>query len=281
VAKPAAALALVLGLGYPPRMAVSAAVSLAQIGEFSFILAGLARELHLLPEDGAQVLVAVSILSISLNPLLYRQVGTVERLAMARPRLWSWLNRHASRGGAHALPALSPAKHRAVVVGYGPVGRTVARLLRESDIEPVIIEMNLDTVRVLRAQGMAALYGDARHADILLAAGIDQAVGLVLSASGMEGSGEVIRQACLLNPGIRVVARTAYLRQAAALQRAGAHAVFSGEGEVALTLTEFILRELGATPEQIERERQRIREELFEASSPADPPPSSPSHPLA
>jgi len=120
-------------------------------------------------------------------------------------------------------------------------------------------------VRALRAQGIPALYGDARHPDILRAAGVEKAVGLVLSASGMVGSGEIIRHATHLNPGIRVVARTAYLREAAALQKAGAHAVFSGEGEVALALTGFLLGELGATPEQIERERGRIREELFGA----------------
>ena len=263
VGKPLAALGLVLSKGLPPRMALATAVSLAQIGEFSFILAGLVRDLHLLPVAGSQVLVAASIVSISLNPLLYRQVGAMERWSMARPRLWAWLNRRQTHHPDASVPAPSPSVHRALVVGYGPVGRTVARLLRDSDIEPVIIEMNLDTVRALRAQGIPSLYGDARHPDILRAAGVEKAVGLVLSASGMVGSGEIIRQATQLNPGIRVVARTAYLREAAALQKAGAHAVFSGEGEVALTLTGFLLGELGATPEQIERERGRIREELF------------------
>lgn len=91
----------------------------------------------------------------------------------------------------------------------------------------------------------------------------EQAVTLILSASGMQGSEEVIRLTRELNPRIRVFARTAYLREIPALRRAGADTVIAGEGEVALAITEFILRQLGATSEQIDRERERIRTELF------------------
>jgi len=141
----------------------------------------------------------------------------------------------------------------------------VARLLRENDVEPTIIEMNLETVRRLREQGMTAIYGDASHYETLKAAEVKNAVSFIISTAGMRGSAEMIRQAKELNPKIRVLVRSSYLRELAALQQAGADAVFSGEGEVALTMMEFILRQLGATPEQIDRERDRIREDLFGA----------------
>ena len=86
---------------------------------------------------------------------------------------------------------------------------------------------------------------------------------LILSTAGMPGSQEMIRLAKELNPAIRVFARSVHLREASALSQAGADAVFSGEGEVALSMTEFMLRQVGATPEQIDRERDRIRRELF------------------
>ena len=101
-----------------------------------------------------------------------------------------------------------------------------------------------------------------RVTDTLKEAGVDRAGSLILSSSGMIGSAEVIRLARELNPAIRVLARSAYVRDLPALQKAGSEVVISGEGEVALALTEAILRRLGATPEQIDRERERVRIDL-------------------
>jgi monovalent cation:H+ antiporter-2, CPA2 family len=153
--------------------------------------------------------------------------------------------------------------HHAVVIGYGPVGQTVARLLRENEIESTIIELNMETVRRLNAQGVAAVYGDASRAETLKGAGIEQSRSLILSASDMNNSEEVIRVARELNPKVRILARAVYARQIPALRQAGADTVFSAEGEVALAMTEAILRGLGATPEQVDRERERVHADLF------------------
>jgi monovalent cation:H+ antiporter-2, CPA2 family len=115
----------------------------------------------------------------------------------------------------------------------------------------------------LRAEGIQAVYGDASRRETLANAGAKQAISLVLSTAGMPGSQELIRLVRELNPRVRVFARSIHLREAAAMRRAGADVVFSGEGEVALAMTEFMLRQLGATPEQMDRERDRIRHELF------------------
>lgn len=265
--KPLAALAIVLALKYPLRVALAVAVALAQIGEFSFILAALGRDLGILSEQGTNALIAAAIVSISLNPLLYRLIDTIEDRAKRAPRLWRWLN--ANRRADWPRPALAgtaeefPPQSRAVLVGYGPVGRTLVRLLHENGVEPTIIELNLETVRRLREDGLRAVYGDATHKETVLEAGTKHAVALILSSSGMRGSEEVIRVAREVNSGIRVFARADHLREVPALRRAGADVVFTGEGEVALAMTAFILRQLGASDEQIDRERDRIRTELF------------------
>jgi K+:H+ antiporter len=267
VGKPLAALIIVWFLRSPLRTGISVAVALAQIGEFSFILATAARDLGLLPDPAHNALVAASILSISLNPLLYRLIDGFERKLKTRPVLWRVLNARANgmQPGDASKAAEPPyaKKPVAIVVGYGPVGRTLTRLLRESDIEPVVIELNLDTFKELKAEGIQAVYGDASQQDTLSHAAVQKATSLILSTAGMPGSQEMIRLAKELNPGIRVFARSVHLREASSLRQAGADTVFSGEGEVALSMTEFMLRQVGATPEQIDRERDRIRRELF------------------
>jgi CPA2 family monovalent cation:H+ antiporter-2 len=156
-----------------------------------------------------------------------------------------------------------------VVIGYGPVGRTLTRLLRDNGIEPTIVELNLESVRRLREEGVSAVYGDASHKQTLTNAGAAAAASIILSASDLPNAAEVIRLARELNPKIHVLARTSYLRDAETLRRAGANEVFSGEGEVALSMTKFILRDLGATPEQIDQARERLRTELVGKNSSA------------
>src|SRR5262249_43345913 len=132
--------------------------------------------------------------------------------------------------------------------------------------ELVIIELNVNVVRELTSRGIRAIYGDATHRDTLEQAGLDKAVALVLSSSSMYGTSEVIRLARELNPKLVIFARSSYLSELPELHKAGAGIVFSGEGEVALAMTEFLLRQLGATPEQVDRERARIRSEFFGGS---------------
>jgi monovalent cation:H+ antiporter-2, CPA2 family len=266
IAKPMAALGIVLLLKHPLRVGLSVAMALAQIGEFSFILATVGKQLGLLTDPANNALIVAAIVSISLNPLIYRFVDALEsriqRYSHLRERPASSLTSPSVDSGVRETPA-----YRAIVVGYGPVGQTVTKLLRESEIEPTIIELNLDTVRRLKTEGIPAIYGDTSHRETLVKAGVESAMSLILSAAGMPNSQEVIRLAKEANPHIQVFARSVHLREATVLRQAGADVVFSGEGEVALAMTEFMLRQVGATPEQIDLERNRIRRELFDASS--------------
>ena len=257
VGKPLAAVAIVLGLGYPRRVALPVAVALAQIGEFSFILASLGSQLGVMPADAVNTLVATAIVSITLNPLLYRSIDLFERwLGLLFPAA-ALPNDERGADNAQTPEDQSPSR-RAIVVGYGPVGETVTELLLDNGIEPTVIELNLDTVRRLKVFDVRAIYGDASRPEVLVQAGVARAANLILTSGAGSLDEEIIRRAKELNPGIHVLARTQYVRELPKLQRAGAEDVFAAEGEVALAFAMRILERLGAGGEQIDRERQRV-----------------------
>ncbi len=286
VGKPLAALLVVLVLGHPLRKAVSVAVALAQIGEFSFILASMGTALGVLPPEAGNAMVVAAVLSITINPMLYKGIDPLMK-ALARRGIGV-----ARAGGDGDTPVPPPGDnaHRVVLIGYGPVGRAIARILRDNDMDVVVVEMNIDTVRELRelreqaareagegeggdadgtahaphdshdGHGLAAVHGDATQAEILRHAGLEQAEALIISTA-IAPAREIIEVARGVNPRARILIHTTYLREAEALRAGGAEVVFSGEGAVALSLSTFLLRELGATDEQVDAERRRIREE--------------------
>ena len=256
IGKPVVALILALLWGYPAGVGLRIAVALAQIGEFSFIVAAVGDQLGMVSPDVRNTLIATAIVSIAANPLLYRAIPTMER----------WFPARRTRSDLETTtdaPADRDPRHRAVIIGYGPVGRTVARLLRENGITPTIIDLNIDTVRELRDQGQPAIYGDATLRETLISAGVPGSGSIVLSIAGLPGANEVIRASRELNPAILILARTAYIRELVALKQAGATQVYAGESEVALAFSEAILHRLGATPEQIDRERARVHSEIL------------------
>jgi CPA2 family monovalent cation:H+ antiporter-2 len=209
-----------------------------------------------LPPEATQVLVISAIVSITLNSFLFRGIEP----------LLQWLGGRKLSGHSMAPPEMLAA-HRGdepstIVVGYGPVGRMVTRLLRENHIEVVVIELNYQTVQLLHSQRVRAVHGDAANSEILLQAGMQHARSLIFTASGTPPEA-VIRMAKELNPDAIVLARSAYVAEAEQLRNAGAHIIVTAEAEVALAMTERVLVGLGATPEQLDRERSRVRRSLF------------------
>jgi CPA2 family monovalent cation:H+ antiporter-2 len=200
--------------------------------------------------------VGTAILSIAVNPFLFRLADAIESRTPRRPR---------ARPSEKCEPAENrqvPAVSRAVVVGYGPVGRTVTRILAENAIATTVIEMNIDTVRALRESGIEAVYGDATNETVLQGAGLADAHSLLISVADMSGAEETLRIAKRLNPTIQILARASYVRGVPRLRAAGAHDVFSGEAEVAFAFAATMLDRLGATAEQLDRERARVHAEL-------------------
>jgi CPA2 family monovalent cation:H+ antiporter-2 len=250
VVKPLSAFVTVRALGTPSSTAVPVAAAFSQVGEFSFILGAVARELRLIDDTGWNALVAASIISIALNPSIYR-----------------WARRAATP--ALALKTTTTERppvdaNRCVLVGYGPVGTIVHRLLADRGTDVTVIDFNLRTVRELRARHVKAIYGDVLRSGTLDEAGVARAGSLVLSAD-VEDAPEIVRQARLLNPALRVMARCAHLRDAAALRRAGADVVAAGEAEVGVALAEAVTAPDGLDPVTAAAQRVLLRERLYAA----------------
>jgi CPA2 family monovalent cation:H+ antiporter-2 len=252
IGKPLVAFLVVRLLRYPLKVALAVAVALGQIGEFSFIVAALGRQLGVLPESASQAIVVTAIVSITLNPLLYRLIDPAARRLARTPRATGDddLSRDTGNNG-----------DRAIVVGYGPVGRVVMRVLSEHGFSPVVIELNHETVARVKSEGSHAIYGDASQREILECAGIRTARALILTADG-SATDATVRAARELNPNVFVMARAAFASQLPSLERAGSTIALASEVEVALSMTSHLLRRLGATPEQLDSERQRARVEL-------------------
>jgi CPA2 family monovalent cation:H+ antiporter-2 len=246
--KPLAAMLVVRVLGRPMPTAIAVGAALSQVGEFSFILGSAAKNLGVIDESGWNALIGASIISIALNPTIYR------------------LARRFS-GGAHPLVPATDSREpvdrrRCILVGYGPVGRTVHRIVTGYDADVTVIELNLDTVRKLRADGEKAIYGDVLRPGTLEEAGIATAGSLILSVE-IEDAAELIRQARAANPELRVLARCAHLRDAPALRKAGA-TVVAGEAEVAIALAQVVNERAGSPRTGSAPPAEAMRERLYE-----------------
>lgn len=272
IAKPLAALGIVLALGYSVRTGLVVALALAQIGEFSFILADLARILQILPAEVQSLLVTSALISISLNPLLFNAIAPLEHWLLKRPRLGTFLNRRAN-GRAEAFnfekaygeDENGKTLKGAIIVGYGPIGRTASRILEDFGVQPVIIDLNLDTVRSLAAAGKPVVYGDGAQQEILKRAGIEGASFLLVTIPEQDSKTAIIMTARNLNPDIKILTRSRYLREKLWLEKVGATTVCSEEAEVALSLARLLLEEMGASEEKIKEEVQKVRETKLEA----------------
>ena len=251
--KPVTGYIVIRLLRRPARLGVVVGGVLAQIGEFSFILSTLAASTYgVLPLYVANVITGAAIISITLNAALFRYV----------PKLIHLLEKNApvpADAAAH-VPEPSEDKHRVIVVGYGPSGQIMTALLRKYDVEVVVLEMNIDTVSRLHKEGILALHGDARLRHILKLAGVEHAQAIMVTAAAAPAK-EIAAAARSLNKGINVMAYTTYMSQAQEL-RIGGNSVFSGEEEVALSMSSALLRKLGATDEQVNRERIATRRQL-------------------
>ena len=254
VVKPAGALLMTTLFRKPAKLSFPVAASLAQVGEFSFILAAMGINLGLFDQRVNNALIPAAIISITLNPMLYRKAGELARRLEARAR------------GANAAEAclMAPGegeRARVLVVGYGPVGRSCCRILRDGGVSPVVVEMNIDTVRQLRAEGLPVVHGDAMQAEVLREAGLEKAEALLLTSPSIPAR-EVTPIALAVNPQVRILAHTAFVSEAQPLREQGAAAVFCGEREVALAMSEYLLRSVGAPEAYVQSELERVREKL-------------------
>jgi CPA2 family monovalent cation:H+ antiporter-2 len=237
--KSLAAAALVLLLRYPLNTALTVAVSLAQIGEFSFILVGLALSLGLVPPEAASLVVAGAIVSIALNPLLFGLVDPLRRWALKRSAMArQWEQRDDPLA---VLPDSTPSAHlsgQVVLVGHGALGQAVAAAL--GDRPMVVIDRDRGVVEALRAQGRAAVLGDASEAMTLVQAHIARAQWLVLALSDVRGVPPLLDLARQLNADLRCVVLAHTDEEAGWLRAAGVSDVLRSHQALARALVDAV-----------------------------------------
>jgi CPA2 family monovalent cation:H+ antiporter-2 len=246
VGKTLAAIALVLAFRYPLNTALTVGASLAQIGEFSFILAGLGVALGLLPVEGQSLILAGALISIALNALVFATIEPAQRWIRARSALARQLER--SDDPLAELPTTvqqSKLTGQVVLVGYGRVGRHIAEALERQGIPYVVAEQNRELVEQLRARDVPAVSGDASDAAVLIQAHVARAGMLVIATPDTFDVRKMVSIARKLNPGIVTVLRTHNAVEAKLLGTDTQSMVFVGEHELAKGMTRYILSRRG------------------------------------
>jgi monovalent cation:H+ antiporter-2, CPA2 family len=242
IGKSLAAFPLVLVFRYPLNTALTVSASLAQIGEFSFILAGLGISLGLLPTEAQSLILAGAVISIALNPLVFNAIEPLQ----------AWIRSNSRRARALERPGdplaelprsvdINRLTGHVLLVGYGRVGRRIGEALTQRGVPIVVAEQNREIVERLRELGIPAVSGDASDPAVLIQAHIVRAHMLVIAAPDTFRARKMLEIARTLNPDVETVVRTHSDEEAALLQKEKAGKVFFGEHELALGMTRYVL----------------------------------------
>lgn len=241
--KTLAALAIVLAFRYPLNTALTVAASLAQIGEFSFILAGLGQALGLMSAEGMSLVLAGALISIGLNPLMFSVIEPLRRRVLGMSSVARQLEQ---RDDPYAeLPTNTERKYlerQAVLVGYGRVGQRIAENLLQRGIPFVVAEQNRELVETLRERGVPAVSGDAAEPSVLIQAHVAAASMLVVATPDPIDVRKIVATARALNPDIDIVLRTHSEVESELLRREKLGTVFLGEEELARSMAGHVLR---------------------------------------
>jgi len=246
VGKTVAAFLLVLGFRYPLNTALTVSASLAQIGEFSFILARLGVDLKLLPPEGESLVLAGALISIALNPVVFNAVEPIQSWVRSRSRIARAMELPDDPLGQ--LPAsvdVSRLMGHVLLVGYGRVGRRIGEALIERGVPIVVAEENREIVQELRDRGIPAVSGDASEPAVLIQAHVARAGMLVIATPDAFRARKMLEIAAALRPDPVTVVRTHSEEEAALLAKENAAKVFFGEYELALAMTRHVLERIG------------------------------------
>lgn len=259
VAKPVVAIVIVAAFGYPIRTGLTVAAGLAQIGEFSFILGTVGMSLGLLPAEGIQLIVAGAVVSIALNPLLFRLIDPLEEYVRRHDRIHAIFERRGDLG--RLVPeAGEPLRRHAILAGYGRVGRTIASVFERRGYHYVVISQDRHAIEDLRRRGVPALYGDAARPELLEHAGIRLARMLVVAISDRHATRLIVERARAANPSIDLIVRTHSDHEAARLRGIGGNVqAVHGERELSVQMARYSLRRFGVSGAEAEAIAQGLR----------------------
>jgi CPA2 family monovalent cation:H+ antiporter-2 len=240
--KSVAALAIVLGARYPLNTALTVSAGLAQVGEFSFILAGLGTALGLLPVEGQSLILAGALISIALNPLLFDAIEPVQGWIRSRSRLARAME--LPDDPLAQIPTTVSQQRltgHVLLVGYGRVGSRIGEALLDRGVPLIVAEQNREIVERLRERGLLAVSGDASDAAVLVQAHVARARMLIVAVPDAVGARRMVEIARTLNPGVETVIRVHSDEEAALLRAEHAGMVFIGEQELAAGMTRYVL----------------------------------------
>ena len=237
VGKSIAAFGIVRAFGYSTATALTISASLAQIGEFSFILAGLGVGLALLPEEGRDLILVGAIISILLNPLLFNAIDRM--LHKKEPADQSAATAEESDTPRESVRPATLTNH-VVLVGHGRVGSAISDVLAEKKVPFFVIEDNDDAVAALKERGMDALSGNAADPEVIKAANLGAARCLFVAIPDAFEGGQVVQQARDINPALTIIARAHSDAEIEHLKKHGATLVIMGEHEIAKAMVELV-----------------------------------------
>lgn len=250
-------------LGFPQRVSTITALGLAQIGEFSFVLAKAGRGANLLPDSDYQSFLAASIISMIATPFL---INAAPRIAYFVQGLFSdgrAKDIENSEDDIH-LTSSGGLNQHVIIVGYGLNGRNLARVLRAVGVPYVILELNADVVRRAKVKGEKINFGDATRREVLQHAGVDKAWALVLAMSDPHAARRTVTQARHLSEDLHIIVRTRYVAEITELLHNGANEVIPEEFETSIEIFSRVLQRYGFARNVIESQIHRIREQGYE-----------------
>jgi CPA2 family monovalent cation:H+ antiporter-2 len=248
VAKPLAALVLVRGLGRPTRTGLIVGAGLGQIGEFSFILAELGRSLGMLPTEGYNLILAGALISITLNPVLFRLIGP----------LGAWLDRtdHQEEPAGAVEVAVDGLHDHVVLCGYGRVGRVLAAELEQHGVPYLVVDQDRGLIQELHERGVAALHGDVLEHATEKQLHLETARLLLVAMSDPLATRHLVEEAHRQYPGLPIIARTHSEPERQFLQEHRVEAILA-EHELALTMSRRALDRLGGAVSAVPHENRR------------------------
>jgi CPA2 family monovalent cation:H+ antiporter-2 len=245
----------------PARTALIVAAGTSQIGEFSFILGQAGLALRLLEQDQYSLILAGALLSIVVNPLMFRLVGLAERMLRWIPPLWKWLDRH----GQRLSPIDASLAGHIVVVGCGRVGRHIAEVAEYLGLPYLVVESDAERVHELDQRGVLTLLGDAANSEVLAHAALDRARLLVVTLPEEAASELAVAAARDLAPNLPIIARAATRAGVRRLAELGAQHVIHPEMEGGLQLVRHALLQLGFPLEDVRRYAEAVRRDHYAA----------------
>lgn len=259
-------------LGFPQRIAIMTAMGLAQIGEFSFVLAKVGQSVNLLPENDYQIFLASSIISMIATPFLIA----------AAPQVSFWLQKFLRDGAVHDvenaeaddvhMTSSGGLQQHVIIVGYGLNGKNLARVLRAVGIPYVVLELDAEVVKRAKAKGEKINFGDATRREVLSHINIEQAWAVVLAMSDPQAARRTVDQIRKLSDSVHIIVRTRYVAEISELFALGADEVIPEEFETSIEIFSRVLYRYGLARSVIENQIDRIRKQGYEMlRSPSGP----------